>query len=119
MTKVLVVEDSQLMVSILKNFIRKAKSDVEVIEAHDGEAGVAQYESQKPDLVFMDIKMPKMDGLEALEKIRSRHSSAKVVMCTSLKEDEQEKKAKDLGAVGYIMKPFNSEDIAHALKEHL
>jgi two-component system, chemotaxis family, chemotaxis protein CheY len=115
MVKVMIVEDSNLMISVIRNFIKKSGKQVDVIEAHDGEQAVATYKIEKPDIVFMDIMMPIMDGITALEKIRQFDKNAKVVMCTSLKEPEQEAKAKRLGAVGYITKPFSSEDIIKAL----
>ncbi|MGM5484696.1 MAG: response regulator [Nanobdellota archaeon] len=118
--KVLIVEDSKLMVSVLSNFIKKeAKGDIEIISVNSGEEGVKKYKEEKPDLVFMDIKMPGMDGITALENIRNNDSSAKVVMCTSLKEPEQEKRAKDAGAAGYIMKPFSRQDISDAVNKNL
>lgn len=119
MAKIMVVEDSNLMISVIKNFIQKERQDVEIIEAKNGEEAVAKYDSEKPDLVFMDIKMPGMDGITALEKIREKDGAAKVVMCTSLKEQEQEDRAKAAGAKGYIVKPFSSQDIINAIKENL
>lgn len=119
MAKIMVVEDSNLMISVIKNFIQKERQDVEIIEAKNGEEAIAKYDTEHPDLVFMDIKMPGMDGITALEKIREKDPAAKVVMCTSLKEQEQEERAKAAGAKGYIVKPFSSQDIINALKENL
>lgn len=119
MTKIMIVEDSSLMVAVIRNFIKKENDSVEIIEAKNGDEAVAKYNSDKPDLVFMDIKMPGMDGITALETIRKSDSSAKIVMCTSLKEPEQEERAKKAGATGYIMKPFNRQDIVDALKNNL
>ncbi|MFW6230991.1 MAG: response regulator [Nanoarchaeota archaeon] len=119
MKKVMVVEDSSLMIAVIRNFIKKENVEVEFLEAHTGDEAVKRYEAEKPDLVFMDIKMPGMDGLTALEKIRESHSDAKVVMCTSLKEKENEERATKAGAVGYIMKPFSRKDIVDAINMHL
>lgn len=120
MKKVMIVEDSALMVAVISNFIKKENMpDIEIISAKNGQEAVKMYGEQKPDLVFMDIKMPIMDGMTALEEIRKSDVSAKVVMCTSLKEPEQEQKAKSLGAKGYIMKPFSRQDIVDALHAHL
>ena len=119
MKKILIVEDSSLMVAVIRNFIKKEGKEVEIMEAHTGEEGVKSYKENKPDLVFMDIKMPGMDGITALETIKKEDSGAKVVMCTSLKEPEQEQRAKDAGCVGYIMKPFNRQDIVDAMNKFL
>jgi len=119
MKKIMIVEDSSLMTSVISNFIKKSGKDFEIISACNGEEGVEKFQSEKPDLIFMDIKMPGMDGITALEKIRGMDNTAKIVMCTSLKEEEQEQRAKAAGAVGYIMKPFSSEDIVGALNDNL
>lgn len=119
MKKIMVVEDSNLMVAVISNFIKKEDKEIEVISASNGEEAVIKYSNEKPDLVFMDIKMPGMDGLTALEKIRAANPSAKIVMCTALKEPEQEVRARRAGAKGYITKPFTHEDIVKAMEENL
>lgn len=119
MKKVLVVDDSALMVSVIGNFIKKSGKELEIISAKDGQEAIDKYDAQKPDLVFMDIKMPVIDGITALERIRAKDARAKIVMCTSIKEEEQERRAKAAGAVGYIMKPFSSQDILDALNKNL
>jgi len=118
MNKIMIVEDSNLMTAVITNFLRK-EGDYDIITAKNGEESVAKYKAERPDLVFMDIKMPGMDGLTALEIIRKIDPSAKVVMCTALKETEQEEKAKKFGAKGYIRKPFSKDDIVKALKDNL
>ena len=117
--KVMIVEDSSLMIAVITNFIKKEGKDIEIISASSGEESIQKYKEQKPDLVFMDIKMPGMDGITALEEIKRLYPSAKVVMCTSLKEPEQEQRAKKAGCLGYIMKPFSRQDIVDALNRNL
>lgn len=119
MTRVLVVEDSNLMQAVIGNFIKKEKQDVEVLSARDGEEAIRLYTEARPAMVFMDIKMPGMDGLTALERIRAQDPGAKVVMCTALKEQEQKARARKAGAKGYITKPFSRDDIVKALNENL
>jgi len=115
MKKIMVVEDSSLMASVIRNFVRKKWPDVEFIEAHNGKEAVDQYPLERPDIVFMDIKMPEMDGIAALELILQIDPKAKVVMVTSVKEQTQEKKALGIGARMYITKPFSSSEIFDAL----
>jgi len=115
MTKIMIVEDSNFMVSVIRNFVKKKEADVEFIEAHNGKEAVEKYPIERPDLVFMDIMMPEMDGMTALEKIKGIDMNAKVVMVTSLKDPAQEDKAKAAGALMYIKKPFNSADIFNVL----
>ncbi len=117
--KIMIVEDSSLMIAVISNFIKKEGKDFEIITAGNGEEAVRKYGEQKPALVFMDIKMPGMDGITALEKIRQADSNAKIVMCTSLKEPEQEQRAKKAGCVGYIMKPFSRQDIVDAINKNI
>ncbi|MFP4567879.1 MAG: response regulator [Candidatus Woesearchaeota archaeon] len=117
--KIMIVEDSNLMIAVIRKFILSENPDVTIIEARDGNEAVTKYEQEKPNLVFMDIKMPGMDGLEALEIIRGKDATAKVVMCTSLKEPEQEARANKAGAKGYIMKPFSRQDIVDAVKNNI
>ncbi|MGM5480833.1 MAG: response regulator [Nanobdellota archaeon] len=119
MVKILAVDDSQLIVSVIRNFIKKEFSDAEVITGKNGEEAIEMYRKEKPDLVFMDIKMPGMDGLNAMQHILQEFSHAKVVMCTALKEPEEEAQAKEAGAVGYIKKPFSKEDIVSTIKDQL
>lgn len=115
----MIVEDSNLMIAVIRRFILSENPDLEIIEARDGVEAVAKYFELKPNLVFMDIKMPNKDGLTALEEIRAKDNTAKVVMCTSLKEPEQEERAKKAGCKGYIMKPFSKQDVLDAVKNNL
>ena len=117
--KIMIVEDSNLMISVIKNFIRKEDETIEIISAGSGEESISKYQEEKPNMVFMDIKMPGMDGITALENIKKADPNARIVMCTSLKEPEQEKQAKDAGCVGYIMKPFSRQDIIDAVKNNI
>lgn len=119
MVKIMAVDDSNLMVAVIRNFIRKERPDYQVIEAHTGEESIEKYKTERPDLVFMDIKMPGIDGITALERILGFDSSAKIVMCTALKEAEQEERARKAGAKGYLTKPFSKEDILTAIKKNI
>lgn len=115
MTKILVVDDSSLMRAVLRNFLKK--KGFEVIEAEDGSKAVESFKENRPDLVFMDIKMPNMDGLTATKNIKTVNPSAKVVICSSLKEEHQVEEAKRLNVVEYVMKPFSSDDVYAAVKK--
>jgi len=117
--KILIVDDSNLMVSVIRKFILTEFPDTDIVEAHSGEESLKKFESEHPDMTFMDIIMPGMDGITALERIRKMSPRAKVVMCTSMKETEQEQKSKEAGAVGYITKPFSKDDIANVIKKNI
>ncbi|MFT4310649.1 MAG: response regulator [Candidatus Woesearchaeota archaeon] len=117
MVKVITIDDSTLMTTVVKNFVLKQIPDAQVFEAHSGEDGLELYKKELPDMVFLDIKMPGIDGFEVLAQIKKINPTAKVVMVTSLKEPEHEQKGKELGVIDYITKPFNSEQISEAIKK--
>jgi CheY-like chemotaxis protein len=119
MAKLLIVDDSSLMLSVIRNFAGKAGKDLEIFEAKDGDEALQIFEAEKPELTFLDIKMPGLDGLDVLDRMQGMAPQCKVVMCTSMKEKAQEDRARAAGAVGYIMKPFRSDDIIGAINEHI
>lgn len=77
----------------------------DVITAPDGLLAVKKYDEYIPDLVLMDVKMPKMDGYEAFFKIKQNHNDAKVILMTGFGGDPRQDKAKNLGLVGILEKP--------------
>ena len=118
--RVVVAEDETLIRMDIVEVLREAGYDV-VGEAADGEAAVALVTELKPDFVVMDVKMPKMDGLTAAEKI-GKDRIAPVVMLTAFSQPELVERAADAGAVAYVVKPFTPERllpaIAVALSRH-
>lgn len=88
-----------------------------IIEASNGEEAIATYQRENPDLVLMDVNMPKMDGLEALKKLREVDPNCVVIMLTSLANRESIEQAVDGGAINYIRKDTPREEIAKALRE--
>ncbi len=112
--KVLIVDDSTMMRGTLKSYIDAGKYDVS--EAVDGEEAVAKAKDEVPDVVFLDIKMPKLNGIEALKKIKAMNPKTVVVMETSVYEDETKKECLELGAADYLKKPINKKQIDDVLK---
>lgn len=119
MKKVMIVEDSLLMIAVIKKFIQKTGREFEIIPAHSGQESVNIYKKEKPDLVFMDIRMPGMDGVTALQKIKEFDHNAKVIMCTALKSPEEQKRSEESGCIGYITKPFTEDDIMYAVNDNI
>ena len=119
--KVLVVDDSMFVAKQLGQILASEGYEV-VATAVDGSEGVEKYKELCPhvDIVTMDITMPKMDGLTALEQIMAFDKNAKVVMVSALGKEELVKKSLMLGAKSYIVKPLDRkkvlERIAAALK---
>lgn len=108
--QLLVVDDSAFMRSYLKRLL--IDSDFEVMaEARSGEEAIAIYERYQPDLVILDITLPKMDGIETLRKIVQLDPQAKVVMCSSLGQKYLIEKALKIGAKDFIVKPYFNQFI--------
>ncbi len=105
MTKILVIEDSSVIQKMLKGIIDKEKTFELVGTATDGEDGYKKAESLKPDIILMDVRMPKMTGHDAIKKIMSKNPTP-IIVITSV-EPVAEIKAEVLkyGAVGFMEKP--------------
>ncbi len=109
MTNIMLVDDSKFMRGVLSKIVG-ARHNI-VGEAGNGLEAVSTYESLKPDVVLMDIVMPDMDGIAAAKEITSKHPEARIIMCTSMGQEGKVKKAIEAGARGYIVKPFQAEDV--------
>ena len=81
--------------------------------------GIAKYKELKPDLVTMDIVMPKLNGIEALKAIKEFDPAARVVMCTAVGQEQMVKLAIKSGAKGYIIKPFQAPKVLEEVKNVL
>lgn len=103
---ILVVEDDPKSLKLVRDLLRV--SGFTTIEATDGEQGVALARSKKPDLILMDIMMPKMDGYTACRAIRTDKATRTipVVMLSALGHELNKELGKDMGANAYITKPF-------------
>ncbi|RLF66156.1 MAG: two-component system response regulator [Thermoplasmata archaeon] len=118
MARIIIADDSQFMRTLLKNIIAKAGHEV-VGEASNGQEAVELFKKLNPDLVILDIVMPVMDGMEALKKIMEINPNAKVLMCTGLGQQKLVIQAIELGAKGYIVKPFQSEFVIKEIERIL
>jgi two-component system chemotaxis response regulator CheY len=108
MKKVLIVDDAAFMRQMLKKTLEKNGFEV-IGEAENGLKAVEMYKKLNPDIVTMDITMPKSDGVEALSEIMKYDSNAKVVMMSAMGQAPKIKEAVLLGAKGFIIKPFKEE----------
>ena len=114
--KVMIAEDHSMIREGLKQLL-ELESDIRVIAGFpDGKAAVDQYLEVKPDVVLMDINMPVLNGLGALEQIRILDNSAKIVMLTIHNDREYLLKALELGALGYILKDSDSKVLIDAVR---
>lgn len=88
----------------------------EIYEATDGEEAVAKYNQYKPDVVFMDIIMPKVTGIEALQQIMEINPDAKVIMASSVGTQSHLKEALKAGATDFLQKPISDDDAKKILE---
>ncbi len=118
MGRILIVDDTLFMRTLLKNILFSGGHDI-VGEAGDGDEAIEKYKALKPDLVTMDVVMPKVNGIEALKGIKAFDPNAKVVMCTAVGQEQMVKLAIKTGARGYIVKPFQAPKVLEEIKNVL
>ncbi len=116
--KIMMVDDAAFMRMTIKNALTKA-GYTDIVEAEDGQRAVEVYEQEKPDLVIMDITMPNMDGIQALQAIKSKDSGAKVIMCSAMGQEAMVVQAIQLGAMDFIVKPFKPDRILQTVNKIL
>ena len=117
MAKILVVDDSNMSRRILRRMLESAGH--QVLEAQDGMTGIEQYSLHQPDLVLLDLTMPKMHGLEVLEKLREMDEQARVVVATADIQSATHTLAEAAGASGYITKPLAADKVLQAVNNAL
>ncbi|MFF3287786.1 response regulator [Streptomyces sp. NPDC003023] len=114
--RVLLVDDHQVVRRGLRTFL-EVQDDIAVVgEAGDGAEGVALSEELRPDVVLMDVKMPGMDGVDALRKLRELGNPAKVLIVTSFTEQRTVVPALRAGAAGYVYKDVDPDALAGAIR---
>lgn len=118
MKTALIVDDSKFMRMMISNILIKVGIQV-VGEAQNGKEAIEKYQQLNPDLVLMDITMSEMNGIEALENIMKINPRAKVIMCSSMGQQSYVIEAIKLGAVDFIVKPFNEERVLEAVRKAL
>lgn len=116
--KILIVDDAAFMRMMIKNSLT-GKGYTNIIEAGDGKEAVDTYAAEKPDLVILDITMPNMDGIQALQAIRSADPNAKVVMCSAMGQESMVVDAIRYGALDFIVKPFKPDRILQTVEKIL
>lgn len=115
MEKILIVDDALFMRVTIKKILAGAGYE-HLLEAGDGEEACRICHEEKPQLVLMDISMPKMDGIEALRRIREELPDTTIVMCSAVGQDAMMIQAAEYGAVDFIVKPFNPEQLIRTVQ---
>ena len=111
--KILVADDEQNVVELLRLYLEK--EDFAVITANDGEEALAKFTPENPDLVLLDVMMPKLDGWQVLREIRKK-SNTPIIMLTAKGETFDKVLGLELGADDYVVKPFDSKEIVARIK---
>jgi two-component system, chemotaxis family, chemotaxis protein CheY len=112
--KVLLIDDSTMSRNILK---RALGEDHEYVEAGEGMRGLEMYFTEKPDLVFLDLTMPGVSGMEILNQLRQIDQDARIIISTADIQDFSRQQASDLGASAYLTKPFTVDGVQEAVRQ--
>ena len=114
--RVLIVDDQRLMRDGLRTLLELEADIVVVGEAENGVEAIAQYEQLIPDVVLMDIRMPKMNGVEATRRLCSQYRDAKILILTTFDEDAYVIEGLQAGALGYLLKDVSGDELATAVR---
>ena len=115
--KVLVVDDEVEVANFLCVFLKRLGLNSK--KANSGKEGLEALNRYKPEWVFLDIKMPDMDGLELLKKIKEIDAGIQVIMITGKDDDVIKNEARLLGASDYIVKPIDLDEMHRIIKKHI
>jgi two-component system, cell cycle response regulator DivK len=116
---ILYIEDNEMNRKIVRDLLKRTKYTL--VEAYDGEAGVAKALEMRPDLILMDIQLPKISGLEATKRLRAEATTAKtqIIAITSFALSGDDVKAKEAGATAYLAKPYSPFDLLTLIRKIL
>ena len=116
---ILYVEDNEMNRKIVRDLLKRTKYNL--VEAYDGDAGVAKALEIRPDLILMDIQLPKMSGLDATKRLRSEAATkaTPIITITSFALSGDDQKAKEAGATAYLAKPYSPFDLLNLIRKYL
>lgn len=120
MSKKVLIVDDEPNIAISVDFLMR-REGFEVLVAHDGEEGLARIRADRPDLVLLDVMMPKLDGFEVCKAVRADPALAgvRILMLTAKGRAQEITKGLALGAEAYIPKPFSTRELVAKVKELL
>ena len=116
---ILYVEDNEANRMIVRDLLKR--TTYHLVEAYDGEAGVAKAAEVRPDLILMDIQLPKISGLEAIKRLRAETATAAtpIIAITSFALSGDDQKAKEAGATAYLAKPYSPFELLKLVRKYL
>lgn len=118
MARILIADDARIMRNILRLILEKSGHEV-VGEAANGDETLELYQELKPDLVTLDIHMEPTDGIECLKRLMSEYAGARVLMVSAIGQKKKIEEAGRLGALGYVTKPFQQDEIGRQVAQAL
>jgi two-component system chemotaxis response regulator CheY len=116
---ILIVDDNDVIRRALRGLIRHDEGLEVIGEAASGESALQSIKAEEPDLVCLDVVMPGMDGLAVLKTIREEHPRVKVVIITGQATSDVVAQARELGAKGFVVKPFNGAKVLATIRAAL
>ena len=113
--KVLIVDDAALARAMLRKIVEECGISA-ILEAQNGLEAIQIYQTEKPNLVTMDITMPEMDGITAIRKILEIDATASIIVCSALGQKEIVMEAIQAGAKHFVVKPFDNDKVRSTIK---
>jgi two-component system response regulator YesN len=118
MFKIMIADDEKIAIDSLKFIIEKSFEDVELTPAaRSGREAIELVEAYLPDILFMDIRMPGINGIEAIREIRKRHKQIAIIVLTAFDQFEFAKEAVNLGVMEYLLKPVNRVKVVEVINK--
>ncbi|MFQ8897355.1 MAG: response regulator [[Clostridium] scindens] len=114
-TQVLIADDAMFMRKVIRKHLAECGM-TDIVEAANGAEAVELFIKNRPGLVLMDITMPEMTGLEALEEILKTDPEAKVIMCSAIGQQSMIIKSLEMGAMGFIVKPLEKNEFEATIR---
>ncbi len=115
--ELLVADDNETVRTQIKDFLELDKDLRVVGEAQNGQALIELAEEHQPDLVLMDLRMPKMDGFEAARKLKQKYKDIRIIFLSMYDNDEYRAEAKKLGVDAYLVKGVPMQEVVSAIKK--
>lgn len=118
MTATILIVDDQYGIRVLLNEVLK-KEGYRTLQAANGPEAVSLAKENNPDLVLLDMKIPGMDGIEILKRMKADNPEIRAIIMTAYGELDMIQEAKQIGAIMHVPKPFDIDDIRKTVKDHL
>lgn len=109
MVNILIVDDSIFSQKITANLLKKYLNNLEISYANDGQEGFIKYQELKPDYIFLDLLMPKIDGFELIKMIKEHDENAKIIVLSADVQKNVQNEISSYNVISFINKPFNDE----------